>query len=111
MKTSLNDIPSEQVHNNTVYKKQLISASEKNGQVATYNYAWMQKGRELTAHTHTDGEEYYLFLEGAGEMLVGKEWFLVKKGDFVVVPRNNIHSVKNHNEQNLVFTTLRIIVK
>ncbi len=42
-------------------------------------------------------------------MLVGEKWFSVKKGDFVTVPRNKIHSLKNSQKKDLTFLTIRTI--
>ncbi|MBI5614258.1 cupin domain-containing protein [Candidatus Gottesmanbacteria bacterium] len=109
MKVNLQDIPTEMTHNNTTFRKRLITVEEKKGRIATSNYARLTKGSQLEPHAHTDGEEFYLFLEGSGEMLVGEEWMSVGKGDFVTVPKNAVHSIKNTLDENLVFLTIRTI--
>lgn len=106
----LSKIKTEEVHGGTTFKKPLITQTEENGRVGTFNYAWLEKGMEVTPHKHPDGLEYYLFLEGEGEMLVGERWFVVTKDDFIIVPQNNFHSVKNNKEKRLVFITLRTIL-
>lgn len=109
MKVSLKDIKTEKTHNATTFRKRLITTEENKGKLATCNYAWLKKGKQLKIHSHPDGEEFYLFLEGKGEMLVGDEWVSVKKDDFVTVPKNSEHSLRNKNNQNLVFITIRTI--
>ncbi|HUD05169.1 MAG TPA: cupin domain-containing protein [Patescibacteria group bacterium] len=109
MQKNLKDIPTEKTHHDTVFRKRLITTAENKGKLATYNYAWIEKGKQLEIHSHPDGEEFYLFLEGKGEMLVGDQWVTVGKDDFITVPKGNNHSVKNNNDQNLVFLTIRTV--
>lgn len=109
MKTSLQDLPTEAIHDNTVYRKPLIRAGDLAGNLATYNYAWLEQGKAVTPHRHPDGQEWYLFLEGRGEMQVGDSTFPVAAGDFVHVPPSTVHSVRNGNPHTLVFLTLRTV--
>jgi mannose-6-phosphate isomerase-like protein (cupin superfamily) len=109
MKVHIDDIPTEKTHNDTTFRKRLIDAGEKNGRIATCNYAWLTKGNQLELHVHSDGEEFYFFLEGSGEMLVGKKWLSITKGDFVTIPQGAEHSLKNSKEEDLVFLTIRTI--
>ncbi len=90
-------------------RKKLIVTNENKGKLATYNYAWLEHGKQLTPHTHVDGEEYYLFLKGKGEMLVGTQWFAVAAGDYVVIPHGAVHSLKNTHKTPLVFTAIRTV--
>ncbi len=108
-KQNINDIATDLAHNHTTFRKRLISQDEHKGKLATYNYAWLEKGKALTPHAHPDGEEFYYFLEGDGSMLVGEEWFSVSAGDFVTIPPKKTHSVKNDNEKKLVFMAIRTI--
>jgi len=107
-KVNVENIPDEQIHNGTVVRKPLIKASQASGRVVTYNFARLVGDNILTPHTHPDGEEYYLFLEGEGEILVGEKWIPVSRGDFVTIPKNTAHSLKNTGPD-LVFTTLRTL--
>lgn len=74
------------------------------------NYAWLEPGKQLTAHTHPDGEELYLFLEGTGEILIGDTWFPITKGSFATIPVGSTHSVKNNSTVNLTFMTVRTVI-
>lgn len=105
------DLPVEVIHNNTTHRKRLIWVDEKKqGDIATINYAWLTPGKCLTPHSHPDGEEYYIFLEGSGDMQVGPDRFTVSSMDFVTVPENAEHSLKNTGRENLVFLTVRTVV-
>lgn len=109
IKNNIKHIATDLAHNDTTFRKRLITQDEHKGKLATYNYAWLESGKALTPHSHPDGEEFYYFLEGNGAMLVGEEWFDVSAGDFVTVPQKKMHSVKNDNEKNLVFMAIRTI--
>lgn len=110
MKKNLKDIITEATHNNSVFRKRLITVGENKGNIATCNYAWLEKGKQLETHSHPDGEEFYLFLKGKGEILVGEDWIPVQKDDFVVIPKGNNHSLKNKYKQDLVFITIRTVL-
>lgn len=108
-KVNLEDIVEIPVHAGTVFKKPLIATPMGRGKVATYNFARLPKGNQLTVHKHTDGEEYYLFQKGSGEMLIGNDWIPVDPGDFVVVPVDHNHSLKSETSD-MEFITLRTIL-
>ena len=110
MKTSLSQIPLEPAHNSTVPRKRLIRVEEQKGKIATLNYAWLEADMSVKPHIHPDGEEYYFFLKGNGEMLLDKEWFPVKKDDFITVPPQTIHSVRNNHKTKLEFLALRTVI-
>lgn len=104
------DITTEITHGGTTHQKRLVTVNEHHtGDVATINYAWLEVGKQLSLHAHPDGEEFYFFLEGTGEILVGNSWFAVSKGSFVIVPQANNHSVKNTGSATLTFLTVRTV--
>ncbi len=106
------DIQEEVIHNNSTHRKRLISSDERHeGDIVTMNYAWLTSGSQLETHTHPDGEEFYYFLDGTGDMLVDEDWFPVHPGDFVTVPPGQAHSLKNTTPARLVFLTVRTLKK
>lgn len=109
MKINLNQIKTGLIHNNTVFRKSLIKSEENKRKIATMNYAWLEKGNELEAHSHPDGEEYYFFLEGEGEILIDENWIPVAKDDFVTIPANATHSLRS-NTKKIVFITIRTVL-
>lgn len=111
-KKNIADIADEVIHGNTTHRKRLVSHDETHrGDIATINYAWLEPEKQLEPHTHPDGEEFYFFLEGNGQMLVGNAWFPVTKGDFVTVPNGQTHSLRNPGLSNVVFITIRTLQK
>lgn len=103
-------IPTELTHQGTTHQKRLITADEHHkGDIATMNYAWLEPGSQLEQHHHPDGEEFYLFLEGTGHILVDTTWHPVTPGNFVTIPAGSIHSVKNTGHADLVFITVRTV--
>jgi mannose-6-phosphate isomerase-like protein (cupin superfamily) len=108
MKKNITSIETEIIHDATTHRKRLLTVGDaKPGNVATMNYAWLAPGKQLTPHAHTDGEEFYYFLDGNGQMLQENEWLPVTQGDFVTVPVESVHSVKNTGTTNLIFITVR----
>ncbi len=109
-KKNISDIPSELNHKDTTHRKRLIRVDEHHkGDIATMNYAWLEPGKQLDTHLHSDGEEFYYFLEGFGTILVGDAWIPVTPGDFVTIPVGAHHSIKNTAQKNLVFLTIRTV--
>ncbi len=111
MKLHITDIPEIMNHDGTAYKRSLIDADSNNGKLATYNYARLAMNMILQPHEHTDGIEYYVFLEGKGKMSIDDIWTDVQPGDFVIIPVGKIHSLKNVEKKDLVFLTLRTIIE
>ena len=108
MKTNLSRIADEtSVRKGRV--KRLIRAEEKKGNLATMNYARLEKDMEVEAHSHPDSEEFYLFLEGKGEMGVDDRKFDVGTGDLVTILPNQTHALGNPHKPSLVFITIRVI--
>jgi mannose-6-phosphate isomerase-like protein (cupin superfamily) len=58
-------------------------------------------GKYNNRHKHAH-ETLFLFLSGAGEILVGEKWVKVKGGDAVFAPRWAIHQTHNTGTQELV---------
>lgn len=104
------DIPTEITHHGTTHIQRLVTGEENHtGNIATMNYAWLEPGKQLTVHTHHDGEEFYIFLDGNGEILIGETWFPVSDGYFATIPEGNNHSVKNTGSNPLTFITIRTV--
>ena len=52
-------------------------------------------GAAVTRHFHTETEEVYYVLEGAGRMTVGESVREVSAGDAVYIPRGATHTLEN----------------
>lgn len=110
MKISLSDIKTQTTHNNSVFKKPLIKVEDNMGELETVNYAWLARNMILETHAHMDSEEFFLFLEGDGEMMIDGKWFPIKPGDFVRIAKKALHSLKNDGENRLVYISFRTLV-
>jgi len=108
-KININLSKKESNHLGSVNLIRLIEPDQIEGRVATMNYAWLEKYKTLELHKHIDGNEYYLFLKGNGEILIVKEWTEIIPGDFVTISKGLTHSLKNTNNDSLEFVTLRTI--
>ncbi|MGB0522408.1 MAG: cupin domain-containing protein [Flammeovirgaceae bacterium] len=53
---------------------------------------WVKK--EVKAHSHQKHTEQVGVLEGKAEMTLGDQTFVVKKGDWIMIPQGTIHAVK-----------------
>ena len=52
-------------------------------------------GSTVGRHHHTETEEVYYILNGAGRMTVGDETQDVAAGDAIFIPRGHVHSLEN----------------
>jgi len=110
VKKRIPELPEELIHQGSTHRKRLIWTDDrKQGNIATMNYAWIDPGKKLELHAHPDGEEYYVFLKGAGEMRVAEEIFPVSPMDFVTIPVAAAHSLHNTGKDPLFFITVRTV--
>jgi len=61
----------------------------------------LSKGEQVTPHAHADAAEYYVIVEGFGEMTVGEDKNTVLEGDVVFIPPGAAHTVKNEMDRDL----------
>ena len=52
---------------------------------------WVKHG--VKAHYHADHTENIVVISGEGMMTLGEEIFLIKKGDYINIPKGTVHSV------------------
>ena len=59
---------------------------------------------EVESHKHPTMEEYFFILSGEGEFIIGNQVFCVLKDDFIMIPNDIEHSLKNLNStENFTF--------
>ena len=51
--------------------------------------------KEVKAHKHQYHSEHVYVLEGEGTMKLGGKTFVIRRGDFLFIPKNTVHSVVN----------------
>lgn len=105
------EIPTELIHNNSVFRKSLVKISELNGEIQTINYAWLNKNMSFEPHIHTDSVECFLILQGNGKFFINKEEIKIKKNDFIIVEKGEEHYALNSSSKKLTFLTIRVLEK
>ena len=58
-------------------------------------------GQRNAAHWHTELEEIYYIVAGSGEMEIGQERRVVRAGDSILIPPNQVHCLRNTGEVDL----------
>lgn len=58
-------------------------------------------GAAVGLHYHLETEELYYILEGAGEMIIGAETQAVGSGDCILIPRGEVHAIRNTGERTM----------
>lgn len=58
---------------------------------------WIKK--EVRLHKHEHHTENIYVIEGKGEMTIGDEKFVIKKGDFFTIPENTPHALIVHSSK------------
>lgn len=101
----------QQNHDGTANLVRLIENLPSDQIIQTMNYAWIDEGKQLKEHKYDDCIEYYLFLNGTGEMTIDQAKFQVSKGDFITIELRKLHTLINNSEGKLEFLTLRALIK
>ena len=91
MKIKLDKTDSKVVKSNETYD--VIDNTDLNNLVVSKTI--LHEGKETSGHNHKGQEEVYIFQEGSGAMIVGKDTFLVSKGSIVLIPDGAFHKVWN----------------
>jgi mannose-6-phosphate isomerase-like protein (cupin superfamily) len=60
--------------------------------LTTCTVIWIRK--EVRPHYHAHHTEQITVLQGRGEMRLGDETFIIRKGDWIVIPRGMVHAVR-----------------
>lgn len=66
----------------------------------------LYKNQSTRGHQHPGQEEIYFFVQGCGQMIIGKEsdnTIEVNPGDIVLIPDGAFHRVINNGDMNLIF--------
>ena len=90
-------------HNGTILAMEVLPPNVK----APFSHAWgYLAGRgALEGHTHPK-EEVYFFHKGRGVVTVGDEERPVSAGDWVEIPPNAYHAVRNESDDELLWFAL-----
>lgn len=77
-----------------------IYARKINGDSLSTSFCILIK-KEVKLHKHLWHSEQVLVIQGEGRMRLGREEFLIKKGDLIFIPKNTAHAVKRTGNEPL----------
>jgi len=63
----------------------------------------LEPGQEGAVHSHPESAHAFLVLCGSGEYLNGDDVVPIKTGDCVIIPREQIHSIRNNGSERLSY--------
>lgn len=66
----------------------------------------LHPGKATTGHSHSDVEEVYYYVQGEGEVLLGRNRHKVKPGDVLLIPMAAFHRVYNTGDEDLIFLSV-----
>jgi len=75
------DAPYENIFSKKIYGDSL----------ATTFVIWIKK--DVALHKHAEHTEQVYILEGTAKMLLGENWFDIKAGDYIIIPKQTPHQV------------------
>ena len=82
----------------------LLTAGDAGSQNLSVTWVEGEPESEQYRHSH-DADQVYVIVTGTGVMHVDGEEQEVGAGTLVFVPRNALHSIRNHSSEKLVFVT------
>jgi len=59
-------------------------------------------------HSHEDNEQVFFVYQGTGQFMLDDEWFDVKEGDVIFVPKGTSHSSRNNSDDLFVLIFINI---
>lgn len=66
----------------------------------------LQPGEDIGEEVHEDGDQFFRFEAGNGEVLIDGVWHKVAGDDAVIVPGGARHNVRNSGDEPLRFYTI-----
>lgn len=70
----------------------------------------LPKGASVGEHFHRDNEEFYLVIQGKGEMLVDGDQYIMEPGFIGLIKNGYAHSMKNIGEDDLQMVVVEVAV-
>ncbi|MCB9805910.1 cupin domain-containing protein [Candidatus Nomurabacteria bacterium] len=61
----------------------------------------------LPPHVHKNSDAYFIFIKGAGTLIIGDEEISVSEGDKIEVPKNTKHGFIMRDDENLAFVSVQ----
>ncbi len=63
--------------------------------------------KEVKLHKHLEHSEHVYVLEGEGNMQLGNDWFKIKSGDIIFIPKNTPHKVVTTSKNSLKIISIQ----
>lgn len=108
---NLKFIPSSHEDKNfpNVWKKVLVQKNDlPRGRLQMINWAKLLPGKAFRRHYHEDMLEIFIILVGKAKITVGKKSAILKKGDAVIIPKKQIHEMKNLGKKEVEYIAIGI---
>lgn len=104
------DITVDTSHNGTVTRKVLLrnANTDPGSNILSMNEAYLDPGREVEEHQHSDAEEIFFILGGRGTMLVDDEPVPLAAGNLLLVEPGERHLLRNNGADLLTFITILV---
>ena len=80
----------EELQADSLYENVCVKKIDSDSLVSNF-VIWIKK--DVKAHKHLVHSETIIVLDGTGTMMLGDKKIEIKKGDYIFVPRNTVHSV------------------
>lgn len=99
----VSELAAEITSHKTGEKRVFLSGNETLTNLTQFCYGELAKDELIEPHLHKSMEEFFYFLSGKGSFIIAEKTFEVKKGVFIRIPHNTVHSLKNKSDQVLQF--------
>lgn len=97
MKKGYKGAVAEEVVGNTNFRKVLYT-----GQYLQLVAMTLQPKEEIGEEDHEGHDQFFHFVSGIGEVLIGETKYEVVAGDMVIVPSGEVHNVTNTSETEIL---------
>lgn len=84
-------------------KKVLFSGAEVDSSLTQFAFGFLPGGETVEKHAHDTMEEFFYFINGHGEYLLGQERIIVRKGVTVRVPPGVLHELQAQEDLHFIY--------
>ncbi|MDO8451604.1 MAG: cupin domain-containing protein [bacterium] len=76
------------------------------GRSQMINWATLLPGKSFRPHYHEAMDEVFVILDGTVEITIGQEKETLERGDAVVIPEGEIHTMKNLTDREVSYIAI-----
>jgi quercetin dioxygenase-like cupin family protein len=111
IKRSSSDIPKEEAHGGSGYRKVFASPEHLAGQhLEAMTHGWLPAGKTFDWHHHKGIEEVMVVLKGTGEVRDEDGVYTYSPGDVYIFPPNVEHKIHNPTKEEHEMVFVRVVV-